>query len=663
MEQETRLIRLYLFLNNIVSLVVVLFLFRLAFLFTYRAPDPWSMKDLLTAFGVGLRFDLSTAAYVLIPLTLLIFIPTDSRSARLRKIFSGISLIWFGLLILCLFVDLIYYSYAGRHLTFEIFNTTGDLFPLLLIGLKQYLPGIFALLLFMAFFSFCYAALVRELFRREGAIPSGLLRRVFVYTTNLLLVAGLTVVLGRGGLQMKPQKMSEAYLACGSTYLGNLALNGVYTSLRTLYSADENKEKLWWKIRSVSPEGAQDKEVRRIISPEREEVVDSAYPLFRHFRYAKEEFRPLNVVIFIMESWTGKFTGSVGGIEDATPFFSSLSREGIVFRNFFASGQRSIEGISAVLTSLPPWGGMILSLNATLAQMPVKFLPAMLQEKGYNTYFIHGAKYDSMGFASLTRHAGLSTYISKKEILKAGGKDDGIWGIYDEDTFQFAHRLFTEQKQPFFSVIFSLSSHTPYKRPSKDFDHYGAETPFAEFLNSLRYSDYALARFFEEAKKAGYFRDTVFVILGDHTEGSANRDNLYEMFHVPCLIYAPAHLKPMVIDRPVTQADLAPTILDILRSSAPHASAGISALTPTPGGQGLLAYGDRMVFVKDDWLLLSSVERSQGLFNYRQNPDADLSEKEGDRLREMEDALHAHLLLVNDLVVRNRLFPPRHLSP
>ncbi|MBI4849094.1 MAG: LTA synthase family protein [Nitrospirae bacterium] len=646
--------RLFIFLNNIIFLLIALFLFRLTFFLKYSDITGINFKDVLLAFCVGLRFDLATAGYILTPVTLLFFIPFISEREKYLKITSLLSLLWLNLIIIFLFVDLNYYQFSQRHLTFEISNTMGDIPSIVKSGFREYFPEMLSLFFCMAVYSYGYLFAIKKIFIRTPAGQPRLLKDICVYGAVLLIIGSSTVVMARGGIQRLPLNLSDAYVG-NSSYLGNLALNGAYTSLRTLYSL-QFKDKLWWDIQYYPFEEAVEKGQKMMISPEREELLSPGYPIYRHYRYNAGEFKPLNVVIFMMESWTAKYISAFGGKEDATPYFSSLCKDGVILENLFANGQRSAEGISATLASIPVWGGMIVPINPSLSQMPVKFLPSILLDEGYNTIYIHGGKRDSLGLAGFIKQAGFTTHIAKEDIEKAGGRDDGFWGIYDEDTFQYAQKIFEEQKQPFFSVIYSLSSHTPYKVPEEKFKFYGKDVPHRDFLNSLRYSDYALSRFFEKAKNSDYFKNTIFVIVADHVEGNSSHDNLFESFHIPGLIYAPFQLKPAVIKKPVTQADLTPTILDILHNSKPHASIGISAFDENKSGMGLLALGDLMVFVKDDWLLLSSVNDAKGLFNYKKNPSEDLSAGGPPKLNEMDQELHYYLQFVHDLILKNRLF-------
>jgi phosphoglycerol transferase MdoB-like AlkP superfamily enzyme len=646
--------KITIFLLNLGVFLCSFFAYHIAFFFMYGSTTGLGLKDIVPALLTGLRFDLSTTAYLMVPFSVLIFIPYFSRKDAYKKILVLCNLCWLILVAIYLFVDLQYYSFAARHLSFELFNTTGDLLSIVKIGWLEYAPQLAIFFLFLAGISFAYLSLSKRVLNKCTGDGYPFMKRIIIESSELIVVLVLLIIMTRGGIQTKPITLSDS-AKFNSPFMQHLALNGVYTTLRTFYSMRENKEMMGWKKRYCSQKEALQNGQAMIISPDKEDVPDHEYPLSRHYRHKKDEFKPLNVVIFVMESWSSKYIGALGGVQDATPFFDRLSKKGVFFEHFFANGQRSIEGISAIAASIPPSGGMIMSRSGVLSQMPAKPLPALLKEKSYKTFFIHGAQRGSMGFDGLVKQMGVDICMSREDMAKEGGRDDGVWGIYDEDAFLFADRVFEKQKGPFFAVVFSLSSHLPYKLPSERFRYYKPDLPNHEFLNVLRYSDYALERYFDEAAKKDYFSNTIFVIVGDHSEGKSTRKNLYEKFSVPCMIYAPSHLKPMVITKTVTQVDLMPTILDVLKFSDDYASFGQSAFSKKPGF-GLLTYGDADVFVKDGWLLSASMNNVEETFNYLLSSGKNMSPEQEEKVTELRKEKGYYLQLFHDLIMTNKFY-------
>jgi phosphoglycerol transferase MdoB-like AlkP superfamily enzyme len=143
--------------------------------------------------------------------------------------------------------------------------------------------------------------------------------------------------------------------------------------------------------------------------------------------------------------------------------------------------------------------------------------------------------------------------------------------------------------------------------------------------------------------------------VGDHTEGKSTRNNLYEKFSIPCALYAPSHLKPMVITKVVTQVDLMPIILDVLKFSDDYSSFGQSAFSKKPGF-GLLSYGDSDVFVKDGWLLASSMNNVEETYNYQLPPKKNMLPEQEDKIAELRKEKGYYLQLFHDLIVTNKFY-------
>jgi len=644
--------RLRFFLRYSLYVLLTLFLYHFAFFLKYFESKQINIGLLRDVLYICFRFDLVTASYFLMPVLFLIYLPVSERFKNYFRSLFLLLYVWLIFFIIYLFIDLIYYQFSLRHLSFEFLNARGEIKPLLKIGLTQYKFEMFLLFTYIVFLSYNYFKVFSDRYFKNKFTP------FLGHFVNFVFLLILLIVFSRGGLQWKPIKLSDAFVFEDPS-LGHLCLNGFYTSLKTIYEVKIKKNKN--RYESLKCNSKSLIELKSIFYSYNEVPFGEEFPILRRFNYEIGDFKKLNVVIFVMESWSGKFIKSVGGEVVATPFFDSLTKKGLLVENFFANGQRSIEGISAIITSIPPWNGMILSENPILSQASVNFLPKILTNHGYETIFIHGAKYGSMGLSSFAKHAGFKRYISKEDLLKMGGKDDGVWGIYDEDTFLIANRIFEKESKPFFAIIFSLTSHTPYRVPDKRFKVFDKEHKYSDFLNSLYYSDYALSRFFEEAQKSRYFKNTLFIILGDHTEGKTTKNSIFERFHVPCLFYAPDFIKPEIINIPSSQLDIVPTVLDILKSSDFHSSFGQSMYRKNKNHPTILSYGDLAVYNRNHYFLLASPEKAMGFYDFRtvKNKDVERGKELSNIKKQFIEEFNCYGYFVNKLLTENKLYPSK----
>src|SRR5690606_35786309 len=250
------------------------------------------------------------------------------------------------------------------------------------------------------------------------------------------------------------------------------------------------------------------------------EELEKIYPVIHHPKDSTE-FKKLNVVVLILESFGKEHVGALnkdinnGTYKGYTPFLDSLIGESYTFNRSYANGRKSIDALPSVITGIPsvgePFVLSIYSGNKTTS------LAKLLGDEGYETAFFHGAPNGSMGFSAYTQLAGIKHYFGKDEY--SNDKDfDGIWGIWDEPFMQFMADKLTEMPEPFFASFFSLSSHHPFKVPEK----YQGVFPKGPLPlhEPVGYTDYALRQFFEKAKKAPWFENTLFVLCADHSSVS-----------------------------------------------------------------------------------------------------------------------------------------------
>lgn len=605
----------------------------------------------------GVRFDIATAGIITAPFLALFFIPVLSRKSTLLHFFSWLLLGWYSVLLSYNFIDVQYYAFGQRHLTFELASAWGDAGMLLKIGFARYLPETTVFVAFIGLFWFIFIRIFHQYHYRSGNLPGPEgLKTVSRDIINILIIAAFLLIFIRGGFQMKPLGVRNAF-ENEKLELGMLSLNGIYTTISTFY----NRKDGGISSRIVTESNVSTSDITALIIDKSRERPAEGYPLLRKYLYPPHERKKLNVVIFIMESWSAKVMKSLGGEYDSTPFFDRLSQEGLMLTNCFANAQRSVEGLSSILGSVPTWDGMILGQDGLLSQTRLEPAGGIFGSYGYDTIFIYGARPGSMGFDSLIKRLGFGTHISRDDFTVNSATDDGVWGIYDEYVFQRAHEEFLKKNGPFFAVVYSLTSHTPYKLPSVTFNYFDLSFPNRDFLNAIRYSDRALEKFFQKAHTAPYFRDTLFIIVGDHAEGVSTGNSLYDSYHIPCLFYCPAHLPHGVFGLTSSQIDILPSILDILHISHPFTSWGKSVLTEGKRA-ALLPRGGSVVWVRGEYMLHTDLENVMGLFNYSKDPRVNMlsagGQKTGEIFSKMDTELRGYLKFSFDTIRANTVMPP-----
>jgi phosphoglycerol transferase MdoB-like AlkP superfamily enzyme len=308
--------------------------------------------------------------------------------------------------------------------------------------------------------------------------------------------------------------------------------------------------------------------------------ADSAQLNFERMEYPRgpldSSLKP-NVVLVICESFSAYKSSMWGNPLNPTPFFDSLSKAGIFFDHFFTPSYGTARGVWATITGIPD-----VESPKTASRNP-----AMVDQntiinsfKGYEKlYFIGGS-------ASWANIRGLLKY--NIEGLKLYEQDDynaekiDVWGISDKNVFLNADKILAQQQKPFFAIIQTADNHRPYTIPEEDLKEFQKvklpEDSLKKYgyisndeLNAFRYTDFSYEKFIEAAKKHPYFKNTVFVFIGDH----GIRGDAGDMFpkawtaqalttvHTPFLIYSPL-LKPERRTNISSQLDVLPSIAGLL---------------------------------------------------------------------------------------------------
>ena len=522
------------------------------------------LTDIIKAFFYGLRFDIAALLMINLPIIILFNFPLNLVKVKFFRIvffviFCLLNLLGIGLNI----ADLGYYPTIQRRLLFEPFTALPDIIRMLPGLLNNYLQLILFFFFSVSGFIYLTFILLRKIKRNQSTDFSYVKSSITFILIILLSIIGI-----RGGLQLKPIRQTNAFFS-DDRPLGYLVLNSTYTVLRSYFQNTFPDYNFYSKDES-------EKIVEAMIKSPDETMIDPSFPFMRR-KEPNEKMIKKNIIIFIMESWSGQYIGSVTGGQSCTPFFDSIAKEGLLFTNYVSTCQRSIEAIPSILASLPAlFPSSIIGSRAETNK--IRGLGSILKEKGYTTSFHHGAESGSMGFDGFVPISGFDNYYSKATFEGyADSLYDGEWGIFDEPFFIDAAKKIGKFNEPFCSIIFSLSSHDPLTIPKYRqslFDKYSSET---KFQVALRYSDFALSKFFEFAKNQPWFSNTVFIITGDHTSYTT-RNNLFAAYNVPLLFYAPGLIAPKVDRKIGSHIDILPTILDLLNISTVHSSMGKSLL-------------------------------------------------------------------------------------
>ena len=269
----------------------------------------------------------------------------------------------------------------------------------------------------------------------------------------------------------------------------------------------------------------------------------------------------LNVVVVSSESFGAEFSKLYGSSRDWTPQFDRIAQQGVWFRHMYASGTRTVRGLEAIATSLPPIPSV--SVLRRPGNEGIANWGSVMREQGYSTSFLYGGYgyFDNMNY--FFGHNGFE--VRDREQIAKPVRFENIWGVADEDLFDSALGYFDAQAKagkPFFSIIMTTSNHKPFTfRDGVP----GVKPKGGGRESGVRYADYAQGYFLREAQKHAWFDNTLFIIVADHGARVYGREDIpLKSYEIPMVFYSPKHLRPARVDTLTTQIDIAPTALGLL---------------------------------------------------------------------------------------------------
>ncbi|HVW13693.1 MAG TPA: sulfatase-like hydrolase/transferase [Mucilaginibacter sp.] len=545
----------------------------------------------------GLAFDNTALLYINGLFILLSIVPLKINMEPFYQ--KGLVILYFASNLLFYatnFIDIIYYRFS------QVRTTRATLDLLTNEENKKALFGHFSwaywyIILMFILCSICWILLYRLVRVQPAKIGSQA-----VYFSSSLVALVLVTALTIGGIRgdfkhsTRPINMVDAYKHVTISNLGDIVLNTPFAIIRTLNS---NKFRLeQWTTAAY---------INANIKPVKQYQHDPAV-------------RP-NVMIIILESMAREYWGSMNrntgipGFKSYTPFLDSLSASSLIFTNAYANGRQSIHAMSSILAGIPSFQTAFTS--SPYARQKIQSIVSICDSLGYGTSFFHGAADGSMGFEGFGSILGYQHYYGRTEYNN-DADFDGIWGIWDEPFGQFVGKTLSGQKQPFLATWFTLSSHDPFRIPAKYQTRFtGGPLPIDK---CVQYSDNALRRFFDYAKKQPWYANTIFVITADHTSQTYYPEYSKQVnrFAVPILFFSPDKaygLKGIRTDL-ASQMDIYPTLADLIGYDKPFRSWGRSLVSNLPAEvpKVINSLGTIYQFMEGNYTYLFDGKQFNGIF-------------------------------------------------
>ena len=517
-----------------------------------------SILELMSLCYYGIAFDTTAILYVNLLFILFSILPfIKNTNAGYQKFLLYFYFVTNLLVYVTNYIDFIYYRYTLSRSTIVALNVIEhetNKTVLLFSFLIDYWDIAVLFILSSVLWIYLYKKVNMKQFK-----PDNKIQYLGFSILAFLIIITLTIGGIRGGdfkKSTRPINLLDASRHVTKVVHSDIVLNTPFAIFRTLFIKGFKKT----NYEGVTPQV----------------ILNKIQPI-KH--YNNNPATKPNIVVMILESYGREYVGAfnkkanIPNYKTHSPFLDSLSQHSMIFTNAYANGRQSIHGMSSILAGIPAFKDAFTS--SPYPKQKIESLVSTLESEGYNTSFFHGAANGSMGFLGFGNILGIDKYYGRTEF-NDDSQFDGFWGIWDEPFLQFMKNTLDKQKTPFFSTVFTVSSHEPYIIPEK----YKNKFREGEIVmhKCVEYTDFALKRFFDEAKKQPWFNNTIFVLVADH--GNLTYYEEYtkpiNRFAVPIIIYQPNSKYVGVDDDLAQQIDIYPTILDMIGYKKPFRSWGRS---------------------------------------------------------------------------------------
>lgn len=646
-------------LASTVALLALFALLRLGLLlFNRELIGSTPLASFVEAFGNGLRFDLRVTVYILVPLLLAVLSSRAMAARRLQQLWLGVCA---SVAILLGLIELNFYREFHQRLNSLVFQYLQEDPATVLSMLWHGFPVLRLLAAWLAA-SAALFALFGWLERRTHAAPVSLAsapaRRGASWPARFAVFGVLlvvSVVAARGTLrQGPPLRWGDAFTTASTfaNHLGQNATLSLYDAARNRFSSHRDNS---WK--ATLPVADAQAITRELLLTANDRLVDAELaPVRRDFQPpADGQLAVRNVVVILMESFAGRYVGALGSADGITPNFDRLAGEGLLFERFFANGTHTHQGMFASMACFPNLPGFEYLMQTPEGGHRFSGLPQLLGAQAFDDVYVYNGDFAWDNQAGFFGNQGMKRFVGRNDYVNPVVSDP-TWGVSDQDMFTRAAEELgkLDNGAPFYALLQTLSNHTPYALPEQlpvaAVEGHGA---LDQHLTAMRYSDWALGQFFDKVRNQPWFKQTLFVVVGDHGFGAPEEVTEMDLlrFHVPLLLIAPGVTERFGSRREVvgTQVDVVPTIMGRLGGEVRHQCWGrdLLSLPADDPGFGIVkpSGSDQTVaLIRGDRVLVQPKEQPARLYRYRLG-----GEPAGERIAAAEDQpqllrqLHAYL--------------------
>jgi phosphoglycerol transferase MdoB-like AlkP superfamily enzyme len=555
-----------------------------------------SFGGLFGAFWHGSKLDISMTGYYLI-LPMMLAIPGIYFNGNWYRVFLRwytYFLIIFSSLIIVADANL--YSYWGFRMDFTpvlYLKTPKEAFAS--VSTFKLIQTFFSVFVLSAVFIFTYLRIIDRLFKGFEKV------KYWIPAMLLFIILWASLLLPiRGGVGVAPINAGAVYFS-DKMFLNHAAINAVWNVGYSGFGQRPVKNPYVFGELSEAKSVVDSLTVKKGIPVN---VLNLTRP---------------NIIIIVLESFSGYLIGPLGGDSLVTPNINRYSKEGVLFSNFFASGTRTDKAMPAILDGYPAQPAQSIIKDPNKSQS-LPSIVKMLIEKGYNSSFWYGGEINFANFNSFVIGSGFHDIITENNFNPS--TYNSKWGVHDHILFNSIKDSMKTVKEPFLKVILTLSSHEPFDVPMKTV--FTGSDIFTKYRNSVYYTDQTLGSFLDWAKEKDWWKNTLIIMVADHAARITDDMPNYKpnVFKIPMLwVGGAVSKKGLRVEKFGSQVDIPTTILDQLgiEGSFPF---GKDLLSDQSKSFAFFTYNEGFGFLTDSSAVSFDLKSNTTVFQEGKNPES-----------------------------------------
>lgn len=306
-----------------------------------------------------------------------------------------------------------------------------------------------------------------------------------------------------------------------------------------------------------------------------ERTYDTLGPLF------KPGGPPPNFVFFIAEGLGRGFSGPGAVFGSFTPKLDKLAGGGLYWENFLANQGRTFGVLPSLFGSMPFGKNGLAELGDRMP--PHLTLPGLLKRAGWGLRVYCGFKADFDNDRAFYAMNGADS-ITDELSFGPGYEKSTSWGYADRELVsRYLQAEAGRRKEPFITVLKTSTMHTPYKFRGQEayypvferrLDELGVPEAkkdsyrkYRDIYTCMLYFDDEVSRLITELQKGPEWKNTVFVLTGDHRLPEIPMTTRLSRYYVPLIMLSPRLKAPARFRSVSSQLDLAPALLAFLSAN------------------------------------------------------------------------------------------------